>query len=81
MVLHNLDLHIVRSLNEGRRLADGQEFQISAAELIAYGSTLFQAAWTSQEGGGRPLTKGTGGPFNARGASARKIATLTKRNP
>jgi cytochrome c peroxidase len=47
-----------------QHLADGQEFQISTAELIAHGSALFQAAWTSQEGGGRPLTTGTGGPLS-----------------
>jgi len=43
-----------------QHLADGQEFLISTAELIAHGRLLFQAAWTSEEGGGRPMTKGTG---------------------
>src|SRR5215831_1829043 len=44
-------------------LNDGQEFQVSTKELIAYGKSLFTAVWTSQEGGGRPLTKGTGNPL------------------
>jgi cytochrome c peroxidase len=41
-------------------LQDGQEFQKSTRDLISYGMQLFTAMWTSQEGGGRPLTKGTG---------------------
>lgn len=47
-----------------QHLADGQEFQISTAELIAHGKALFRASWTSQEGAGRPLTKGTGAPLS-----------------
>ncbi len=30
-------------------------------DLIAHGGRLFNASWTDQEGGGRPLTGGTGG--------------------
>jgi len=41
-------------------LDDGQEFQLSIPELISFGQTLFRANWTSQEGQGRPFTKGTG---------------------
>lgn len=41
-------------------LQDGQEFQMTAAQLAAFGKNLFTAMWTSQEGAGRPLTKGTG---------------------
>jgi hypothetical protein len=41
-------------------LQDGQEFQMTAAQLAAFGKTLFTAMWTSQEGAGRPMTKGTG---------------------
>ena len=41
-------------------LNDGQEFQVSTRDLISFGKSLFTAVWTSQEGGGRPLTKGTG---------------------
>src|SRR5690348_8379742 len=45
-------------------LQDGQEFQMTAAQLAAFGKTLFTAMWTSQEGAGRPLTKGTGNPLS-----------------
>ena len=46
-----------------RHLNDGEEFQISITELNAIGSEQFQANWTIQEGGGRPLTKGNGNPL------------------
>src|SRR5262247_1363986 len=45
-------------------LQDGEEFRISIRELVAYGRQLFDAMWTSQEGAGRPLTKGTGAPLS-----------------
>ncbi|MCU1219868.1 MAG: thiol oxidoreductase-like protein [Candidatus Angelobacter sp.] len=45
-------------------LEDGQEFQIPTRQLISHGRLLFTAMWTSQEGGGRPLTKGTGAPLS-----------------
>ena len=41
-------------------LADGDELAISLDKLIAHGHKLFTAVWTSQEGGGCPMTKGTG---------------------
>ena len=34
------------------------------SRLIAHGELLFSANWTHQEGGGRPLTKGTGAPLS-----------------
>ena len=43
-----------------RHLADGDEFVIPLADLLAHGERLFAARWTVQEGGGRPLMKGTG---------------------
>jgi hypothetical protein len=46
-----------------RHLQDGEEFQISLAQLLEHGRNLFTASWTIQEGGGRPLTKGTGSPL------------------
>src|SRR5919201_5868333 len=49
-------------------LQDGQEFQLSTSDLIAFGKTLFEAMWTIQEGGGRPLTKGTGAPLTDPGS-------------
>lgn len=44
-------------------MQDGQEYHTSIPALIAYGEKLFTAMWTSQEGAGRPLTKGTGAPL------------------
>ena len=45
-------------------LQDGQEFTISLEALSKQGKLLFNANWTEQEGGGRPLTKGTGRPLS-----------------
>lgn len=45
-------------------LQDGQEFTIPVHDLLAHGQQLFAATWTGQEGGGRPLTKGTGAPLS-----------------
>lgn len=47
-----------------RHLVDGEEFEIPLGDLIAHGRALFDAVWTGQEGGGRPLTKGTGAPLS-----------------
>ncbi len=41
-------------------LQDGQEFDLPLMELIDFGEALFRAPWTVQDGGGRPLSKGTG---------------------
>lgn len=41
-------------------LQDGDEFVMALPELLAHGELLFSARWTAQEGGGRPLAKGTG---------------------
>jgi hypothetical protein len=41
-------------------LQDGEEFTTSLRSLIEYGSKLFNAKFTIQEGAGRPLSKGTG---------------------
>jgi len=43
-----------------RHLQDGDEFTTPMSRLIQYGSQLFSAKFTSQEGAGRPLSKGTG---------------------
>ena len=47
-----------------RHLQDGEEFVLSTPALIAFGEKLFTAMWTSQEGAGRPLSKGTGNPLS-----------------
>lgn len=52
-----------REVAVSSHLADGEEFRLSLPALIRHGRTLFSAAWTIQEGGGRPLTKGTGSPL------------------
>ena len=41
-------------------LQDGAEFFMPFRDLLAHGQRLFSAVWTIEEGGGRPLTKGTG---------------------
>src|SRR5260221_2481327 len=46
-----------------RHMADGEEFGTPLRELLEHGQRLFTASWTIQEGGGRPLTKGTGTPL------------------
>ena len=49
-----------------RHLQDDEEFQIGIPDLIEFGRKLFTANWTVQEGGGRPLSKGTGDPLSDR---------------
>jgi hypothetical protein len=51
---------IGQELAVSRHLQDGEEFKLPPLELIEYGKKLFIANWTDQDGGGRPLTKGTG---------------------
>lgn len=51
---------IGREVSIARHLQDGEEFSASLRELLAHGQRLFTAVWTTDEGGGRPLTKGTG---------------------
>jgi hypothetical protein len=51
---------IGREVSVPVHLQDGQEFSIPLDKLLAHGQLLFNANWTEQEGGGRPLTKGTG---------------------
>ena len=43
-----------------RHLADGEEYRLDPRALIEHGRVLFDAQWTGQDGGGRPLTTGTG---------------------
>ena len=57
-----------REVSIAKHLNDGEEFAIPLPDLIEHGRSLFTANWTIQEGGGRPLSKGTGAgltdPFN-----------------
>ena len=63
------DAHAQQSARLGREVAvdahlrDDQEFAMPLERLLAHGELLFNANWTDQEGGGRPLTKGTGRPL------------------
>src|SRR5438477_1433349 len=47
-----------------RHLADGDEYNVSLKKLLRHGQLLFTAVFTPQEGGGRPLSKGTGDPLS-----------------
>ncbi len=51
---------IGREVAVPRHLDDDEEFRIPLLDLIEHGRQLFAANWTDQEGGGRPLMKGTG---------------------
>jgi cytochrome c peroxidase len=51
---------IGQELGAPRHLVDDEEFELSIHELLNHGKSMFNAAWTNQEGGGRPLSKGTG---------------------
>ncbi len=44
----------------GRHLEDGEEFRLRVPALVDHGRLLFEAKWTREDGGGRPLTTGTG---------------------
>src|SRR5262249_46647484 len=55
---------IGREVSVPTHLRDGQEFTLPLSELLSHGRLLFNATWTEQEGGGRPLTKGTGRPLS-----------------
>lgn len=45
-------------------LQDGQEQQMSLRQLISFGESLFVARFTTEDGLGRPQTKGTGAPLS-----------------
>jgi cytochrome c peroxidase len=55
---------IGREVAIAKHLADGEEFSTPLHDLLAHGKRLFTAVWTIEEGGGRPLTKGTGNPLS-----------------
>lgn len=54
------DSEVGRKVAISHHLRDGKEFDLSIPELISYGKKLFEARFTSQEGAGRPTSKGTG---------------------
>ena len=54
---------IGRELSVPDHLEDGDEFRLSLQALLEHGRIVFGANWTDQDGGGRPLSKGTGRPL------------------
>ena len=58
------DSQVGREVAIPAHLQDGEELNIPLKELIQYGSRLFTAKFTIQEGAGRPLSKGTGAPLS-----------------
>lgn len=46
-----------------RHLEDGEELEVPIQTLLRQGRILFDAMWTGEEGGGRPLSKGVGAPL------------------
>src|SRR5258708_9988797 len=57
-------VQIGREVSVTHPLAEGDEHHLTVPQLLAHGEILFKANWTEQEGGGRPLTKGTGRPVS-----------------
>lgn len=51
---------IGREVSVPRHLQEDEEYSAPVPELLKHGKLLFNANWTEQEGGGRPLSKGTG---------------------
>jgi hypothetical protein len=49
-----------------RHLQHGDELRLPVQELVAAGRKLFEANWTTRDGGGRPLSRGTGDPIGDR---------------
>ena len=60
---HAAQSSIGREVSVPTHLTDGEEFSTPLDALLAHGKLLFEANWTDQEGGGRPLSKGTGRPL------------------
>jgi hypothetical protein len=56
--------HVGREVAVPVHLQDGAEFRLPLPELPSRGKKLFSANWAEQDGGGRPLTKGTGRPLS-----------------
>lgn len=46
-------------------LPDGAEYTVGLGAVLEHGRQLLAARWTSQDGAGRPRTKGTGAPLGA----------------
>ncbi len=57
---------IGREVAVAHHLLHDEELTLPLARLVAYGNALFTANWTDQDGGGRPLSKGTGSSLSDR---------------
>jgi len=64
MALGQTSPQIGREVAIARHLQNGEEFNIPIPQLVQYGSALFSAKFTVQEGAGRPMSKGTGAPLS-----------------
>jgi len=60
----NSSIQIGREVAIPLHLQDGEEFTTPLHKLIEFGSQLFNAKFTIQEGAGRPRSKGTGAPIS-----------------
>ncbi|MCB1099717.1 MAG: thiol oxidoreductase [Verrucomicrobiae bacterium] len=63
VVATTLNAQIGKEVSISQHIADGEEFSLPLDQILAHGERLFAANWTIQEGGGRPMTKGTGAPL------------------
>jgi len=54
------DAEVGREVALSRHLLDGEEHEVTVQALVTHGQEMFDAMWTPQEGGGRPLSTGTG---------------------
>ena len=54
------DVHLGSEKAVPVHLKDGEEYAMPIPDLLEFGRKLFMANWTDQDGGGRPLMKGTG---------------------
>jgi hypothetical protein len=54
---------IGREVGVATHLRDGDELRLPLSRVLRHGLTLFESVFTGQEGGGRPLSKGTGDPL------------------
>lgn len=55
---------IGKEVSLATHLQNGDEYTLSTDALVRNGELMFNAVWTGQEGGGRPLSKGVGAPLS-----------------
>ena len=72
------DGQIGRELGLTRYLVDGEEFRLPTSQGLSHGQLIFNANGTDQEGGGRPLTKGTGRPLSDPSRSRSRLRSAAR---